>query len=119
MKKLLIYVLHINNKFNTESSIYYLLVQKMKKTGQDSVSDLSSKKYIDYIENQTNDILNYTSGNFQTNYDIEFNNRNRISDLKKYYNIFNSDKNINKYLYNFNLNSVPDFDKINHKFINI
>ena len=49
----------IYNKFNAESAIYYLLVQKMKKMGNDSVSDLCSKKYIDYMLDEGNDILNY------------------------------------------------------------
>ena len=47
----------INNKFNAESDVYYLLVRKMKKMGIDSVSDLCSKKYIDYMLDEGNDIL--------------------------------------------------------------
>ena len=39
----------INNKFNNETALYYLLVKKLKATGNDSVSDLCSNKFIKYI----------------------------------------------------------------------
>ena len=43
----------INNEFNEESIMYYLLIQKMKKFGKDSISDLCSKKFINYILNES------------------------------------------------------------------
>ena len=39
----------LNNKFNPESALYYLLVKKLKACGNDSVSDLCSNKFIKYI----------------------------------------------------------------------
>ena len=39
----------INNKFNDESALYYLLVKKLKACGNDSISDLCSNKFIKYI----------------------------------------------------------------------
>ena len=40
----------INNKFNDESALYYLLVKKLKACGNDSISDLCSNKFIKYIK---------------------------------------------------------------------
>jgi 5'-AMP-activated protein kinase catalytic alpha subunit len=50
----------INNKFNTESALYYLLVKKLKACGNDSVSDFCSNAFIKYIIDETNK-LNYLS----------------------------------------------------------
>ena len=54
----------INNKFNNESALYYLLVKKLKNCGNDSVSDLCSNKFIKYIIEETNriDYLNENIG---------------------------------------------------------
>ena len=50
----------INNKFNPESALYYLLVKKLKACGNDSVSDFCSNAFIKYIIDETNK-LNYLS----------------------------------------------------------
>ena len=50
----------LNNKFNTESALYYLLVKKLKACGNDSISDLCSNKFIQYILDD-NDRIEYFS----------------------------------------------------------
>ena len=117
----------IKNKFNTESAVYYLLVQKMKKMGQDSVSDLCSRDYIKYMLNESDDILNNDRENKKNkNEDIDEKKEKQItkqknkikilSELKKYYKIFNSDNNLDEYI-DFEIPSESRND--NKKFINI
>ena len=48
----------INNKFDSGSALYYLLVRQRSKKGISSVSDLSSDKFIQYIYNEKNLINN-------------------------------------------------------------
>ena len=86
----------INNKFNAESAVYYLLVQKMKKMGIDSVSDLCSKKYIDYMLDEGNDILKNNIKSNKIDINLEKNTRDNnkiesIKDLEKFNHFFNSD----------------------------
>ena len=108
----------IYNKFNAESAIYYLLVQKMKKMGNDSVSDLCSKKYIDYMLDEGNDILNYNITTENNDFNWEKNNYSNnskiehINDLKRFNNFVHSDNDMAKYL-------NTNFQRDNKKFINI
>jgi 5'-AMP-activated protein kinase catalytic alpha subunit len=48
----------INNNYDSNSSIYYILLQKLKKKGIESVSDLYSKKYLDFINDPNNLVIN-------------------------------------------------------------
>ena len=119
----------INNKFNNESAMYYLLVQKLKNIGQDSVSDLCSKDYINYMLNESNDILSNDKDNKKKKNDDINNNEQKknqitkdknkskiLSEFKKYYNVFNTDNNIDKYIdFETSLESKND----NKKYINI
>ena len=68
----------INNKFNNESVLYYLLVKKLKNCGNDSVSDLCSNKFIKYITEETNRI-DYIN---QIQNKIKLNNQ-KFSNIKK------------------------------------
>ena len=118
----------IKNKFNTESAVYYLLVQKMKKMGQDSVSDLCSRDYIKYMFNESNDILNNDRENKKNKNEDNIDEKKEkqitkqknkikiLSELKKYYKIFNSDNNLDEYI-DFEIPSESRND--NKKFINI
>ena len=78
----------INNKFNNESALYYLLVKKLKNCGNDSVSDLCSNKFIKYIIEETNriDYLNEIKNKLK----IEINNSNN----NKNFNNNNNENNI-------------------------
>ena len=94
----------INNKFNAESAVYYLLVQKMKKMGIDSVSDLCSKKYIDYMLDEGNDILKNNIKSNKIDINLEKNTRDNnkiesIKDLEKFNHFFNSDNGLSKYYF--------------------
>ena len=118
----------IKNKFNTESAVYYLVVQKMKKMGQDSVSDLCSRDYIKYMLNESNDILNNDRENKKNKNEDNIDEKKEkqitkqknkikiLSELKKYYKIFNSDNNLVEYI-DFEFPSESRND--NKKFINI
>ena len=118
----------LNNIYNTESAIYYLLVQKMKKAGYDSVSDLYSKKYIDFMLKQGNEFLTSINVDIPETQEINRNNKiiqnkynksiRNLDNLKIHYNDFNSKENINKYI-NVKLDSVPKLDKEVKKVINI
>ena len=44
----------MENKYDNKSSIYYIILNKMKKEGYDSIADLFSKDYIEYIKNPSN-----------------------------------------------------------------
>ena len=42
------------NKYDNKSSIYYIILSKMKREGYDSISDLYSQEYLDYINDKKN-----------------------------------------------------------------
>ena len=44
----------MENKYDNKSSIYYIILNKMKKEGYDSISDLFSNDYLEYIKNPNN-----------------------------------------------------------------
>ena len=98
----------INNKFNNESTLYYLLVKKLKACGNDSVSDLCSNKFIKYIFDDNNriylnEIQNIVEINIQK--DTKETNKEKEKDRKKCYsqlndNILNLDKKDQIYNYN-------------------
>ena len=108
----------INNKFNTESTLYYLLVKKLKACGNDSVSDLCSNKFIKYIyeDNNRYDYLNRIQSNIELKIQNEItkgkenekektkqkekNRKKVLSQLNDY--IINLDKKDQIYNYNFN-----------------
>ena len=63
----------INNKFNTESALYYLLVKKLKACGNDSVSDFCSNNFIKYIYDERNklDYINQIQKIYEMNLEKE------------------------------------------------
>ena len=44
----------IKSKYNSYSAVYYLILKKFKREGIDSVSDLFSQEYINYLKNYKN-----------------------------------------------------------------
>ena len=44
----------MENKYDNKSAIYYIILNKMKKEGYDSISDLFSNDYIEYVKNPNN-----------------------------------------------------------------
>ena len=119
-----------NNKFNNESAVYYLLVQKLKKMGKDSISDLCSEKYIDYMINEGNEFLNCSiyNNDYKDKDDLnEQNKQNQIiierkrnkvlTGFKNYYNSLNID-NDNKYI-QLNSEEISESQTKKKKFIKI
>ena len=43
-----------DNKYDNKSAIYYIILSKMKREGYDSIADLFSKDYLEYIQNPDN-----------------------------------------------------------------
>ena len=52
-----------NNDYNSNSSIYYILLQKLKNKGTKSISDLYSDKYLEYINDPNNLLINEQNEN--------------------------------------------------------
>ena len=44
----------MENKYDNKSSIYYIILSKMKREGYDSISDLFSQEYLNYINDKNN-----------------------------------------------------------------
>ena len=44
----------INNKYNSESALYYLLIKKLQKKGEQSVSDFCSEEFINFVLDDNN-----------------------------------------------------------------
>jgi len=115
----------VDNKFNNESSVYYLLVQKLKKMGRDSVSDLCSKQFILFMYNENSKILEHNNilNNNKKNQDNS-NNKNQLNEIKilsglnKCYNIFNEENNSKEYLI-FETEPKNQLRNNNKKYINI
>ena len=115
----------VDNKFNNESSVYYLLVQKLKKMGIDSVSDLCSKQFILFMYNENSKILehnNILNNNEKNNGNS--NDKNQLNEIKilrglnKCYNIFNEENNSKEYLI-FETEPKNQLRNNNKKYINI
>ena len=66
----------INNKYNSESALYYLLIKKLQKKGNHSVSDFCSDEFINFVLDDNNLIEEKTE---------ERNNKVPESDIK--YNV--------------------------------
>ena len=49
----------IRNLFNYIRSLYFLLLEKKIREGKESVSDLYSKLYLDYVNDEKNKMINY------------------------------------------------------------
>ena len=116
----------IKNYHNDNTTSYYLLVKKNNKKGIESISDLYSKKFSDYIKkfrfiyfplknlNNNNKILN-----FEDYYNNIFNNKNNKKKLN--YKNKSFDKNENEK--NYNLKSCNNNNNYYHehydKYINL
>ena len=62
------------NRYDNNSSIYYIILSKMKKEGYDSISDLYSDDYLNYINDPKNLIENEKKENEENN-----NNERKLS----------------------------------------
>ena len=115
----------INNNYDNNSSIYYIILNKMKTMGVESISDLNSKEYLNYISDPNNIFFNKNNFNNKANYEKEKDmnlkneansNKNIIkNNSQKYDNKITPSSNIqftiNSHLKMKNIN----FDKLNKK----
>ena len=65
----------LSNKFNEYSSTYYIILNKKIKKGYESVSDLYSKKFINYI-NDKNNLISSNKNILTLNNDSNINKKN-------------------------------------------
>ena len=87
----------INNKYNSNSAFYYLLIKKMQKKGFTSVSDFSSEEFINFVLDDNNLIDNSTNREKDSH---------KVPDTEIKYNIpINAN----------NHSSAPPAGKLNHK----
>ena len=126
----------LKNKYDSLSAVYYLILKQFKRKGINSISDLYSQEFIDYLKNYKNWIdltkINdplykdydvdfptnleqsdfYDFGNSNSNY-ISVNKSEKFEDFeeKNFENYINSDKIINDMEIKFNNSNIfGDFD---------
>ena len=89
----------INNNYDNNSSIYYIVLNKMKTMGIESVSDLNSIEYLNYISDPNNLFFNKKKSN-NKNDEIQIGNN---KDNNKLYKNITPSSNI-QFTINCNLN---------------
>ena len=50
----------VNNKYDRNSAVYYIMLKKLIKEGYDSVSDLNSEEYVSFINSEDNLLIKKT-----------------------------------------------------------
>ena len=95
----------INNNYDSNSSIYYIILNKMKSMGIESISDLNSPEFLNYINDPKN--IFFSKANLLNN-NPYLTNENKTSNHRKNNNNKNNDNNINIQL-------VSSFDSNNTK----
>ena len=88
-------------KYNRNSSVYYIILSKMKREGYKSISDLYSDKYLDFISNPRNIIYRNEDNEFINNDDLG--KENEIHFIKN-----NSETNINNKITRHQSNPIKD-----------
>ena len=102
----------IRNLYNNIRSLYYILLQKKINNGKESIADLKSKLYIEYINDEKNKISNYDN-NIENVLKNRMNNLevlNEIIDYKENEEVLN-DINIKKKISNVEDNSNTNTTK--------
>ena len=91
-----------NNKYDSGSALYYLLVKKITKNGFQSVSDLSSEAFIEYILNDDNLISRKSTSmkkkksdkNKEKKLKLDKNNNNNINNYDYYLSSSKNNENL-------------------------
>ena len=100
------------NKFSSITSVYYLCLKKNILEGKESISDLSSKKYIEYIKNNIiNKDLNiedFLNEGYDVNKNKETNNCDNYKSFDNYINEFNKEYFQQKKLVNNKQNRIKN-----------
>ena len=109
----------IKNKFDSFNAIYYLILKQLKRKGYDSVSDLSSEKFINFLKDYKNWIdISKINDPLYKNYEMElpkdyYNNYISVNIMEKFDDI--EEKNYEKYINNDKMINDMEikFDNIN------
>ena len=106
----------INNKYNSFSAIYYLILKQFIKKGINSISDLFSNEYINYLKNYKNWIdLSKINDPLYKDYEIDLPSNNELNDIINIKNLSNEilqeENNINY----ISVNKSEKFDDIEEK----
>ncbi len=109
-------------KYNRDSSVYYILLSKMKREGYKSISDLFSDKFLDYINNPRNIIYRIDDTELFGNDDKDNNNffknhseANINEKIKRHQSHPINDKNIEEELLSFKANDNKRKEKKNNE----
>ena len=94
----------INNSYDNNSSIYYIILNKMKSMGIESISDLNSPEFLNYINDPKN--IFFSKANM-------LNNNHNLTHEDKSSNHRNNNNNILKNDNHLNLQLVTSFDSNN------
>ena len=75
----------LNNDYDSNSSIYYILLQQLKNKGIKSISDLYSEIFVQYINDPNNLLINANNDNKNINQDNKLNHskEKKIKQIKK------------------------------------
>ena len=71
------------NKYDNKSSIYYIILSKMKSEGYESISDLYSKEYLDYINDKNNIIEKKEENKDEENKEVKQKELDLLNDVLK------------------------------------
>ena len=87
-----------NNKYDSNSALYYLLIKKLVKKGGQSISDMCSDEFIDFVLDENNLINKDNQNNKDEKQDTSFEIKNEkdehaISDRKRENNNIKKEKN--------------------------
>ena len=93
----------INNNYDNNSSIYYIILNKMKTMGIDSISDLNSVEYLNYISDPSNIVFGKRN--------LDRSKSPNISDDETNINYMNNYLNNNINIHFFTTDSNKDTDK--------
>ena len=87
-----------NNLFDRNYAIYYILLKKMIREGYESIADLRSEKFLDFIYNKDNLVINQNQGKNKNKSNVKINgnhngNKNKNNVKNK---IYIKEKNVRK-----------------------
>ena len=99
----------MDNKYDNNSSIYYIILNKMKREGYDSKADLYSEEYLEYIKNPKNLIEKEMKEENKEDLPLLYENKKTNEDLNKVNKKEIEDKN----LINPELAQISNDNKLN------
>ena len=104
-----------DNLFDRNYAIYYILLKKMVREGYESIADLRSEKFLDYINDKKNLIVAPTKKNINNKNNIEKVNFKENGNVLKKMSFHNSEGKIKKIKEKFNFEKQVFDRKKDHK----